>query len=943
MDNLRAVIKNLFCYISPQEILRENTTYDNINKDTFVKLGNSYINKYNSDEIHNMYDYLENEFKWQNRKIKNVQSQQMDFKTKRAQQQTDLKMNVFDALTTFNYSVLVEENGYPLCQYQNLLRWREMITAIEEDIFNTSFLAMQDVLSGRKRVDFFWKPVIGHNNYALNKLVSRGVAENHFHLKGSAPQFHLSWISLMNNIANIEFEKVLKTYDHNKLQRNINYNVEYNQYSLVAMWRQAALIRLFLFSVLIDENLIFENVFITYEQWLECCSNDDDREFIRKKQGDNNSKELVDVKSYFKDISEDSIHNIQLKYAEKKIKQLLEDYELLDENILWVQENIDIILALKGKSEYDYTLYKPWLVNNPRNGLNEIISGERWFMYSIFKKIYSKDKKWEKYANWFYLYLVLKTNIRMELVQANRSVGFSNFQDYQNRKEQLIENTIYEKAYIKMAVRDTIMNQHIVSLEARVSPKDNAYEMKKAINKYDSAICEGLSDSEAKNLKEKYFFVVHFIKDKEEYQKDLCRHYYKRSKLKQQAMAIADIRQEGNLEGERIHGIDACSAEIGCRPEVFAHTFRYLKNYSSTQCFQNGIISEGFIENKNIMATYHVGEDFLDLLDGLRAIDEAIVFLNLKCGDRLGHALALGVDIDDWYNSKSNRILISKQDYLDNIVWLHSRIRKYNIEDCKDAEIYIEKRFSEYFNDIYRGNINKYLKEYGNNENYNQNYFNSNVSTGINEYYDSWKLRGDDPELYRTGEFAPPLMQLDEWDYYAINRTYPLNYTIRYNPEVAFLYYMYHYDWDVINTGKQMIEVKVKPCIIDTIKKVRKEMQKEIARMGLGIETNPSSNYHIGTFRRYDKHPIVDWYNKGLVYDNTLIKECPQLQVSINTDDQGVFATYIENEYAYMALALEKSKDNDGEFVYNRTDILQWLDNIRKMGIDQSFNTNDFL
>ena len=120
-------------------------------------------------------------------------------------------------------------------------------------------------------------------------------------------------------------------------------------------------------------------------------------------------------------------------------------------------------------------------------------------------------------------------------------------------------------------------------------------------------------------------------------------------------------------------------------------------------------------------------------------------------------------------------------------------------------------------------------------------------------------------------------------------------------------------------------------------------MQKEIARMGLGIETNPSSNYHIGTFRRYDKHPIVDWYNKGLVYDNTLIKECPQLQVSINTDDQGVFATYIENEYAYMALALEKSKDNDGEFVYNRTDILQWLDNIRKMGIDQSFNTNDFL
>lgn len=63
----------------------------------------------------------------------------------------------------------------------------------------------------------------------------------------------------------------------------------------------------------------------------------------------------------------------------------------------------------------------------------------------------------------------------------------------------------------------------------------------------------------------------------------------------------------------------------------------------------------------------------------------------------------------------------------------------------------------------------------------------------------------------------------------------------------------------------------------------------------------------------------------------------PQLQVSINTDDQGVFATYIETEYAYLALALEKMRDDHGNPRYSRTLIYRWLDNIRKMGLAQCF------
>ena len=73
----------------------------------------------------------------------------------------------------------------------------------------------------------------------------------------------------------------------------------------------------------------------------------------------------------------------------------------------------------------------------------------------MFRKIYSKDKQYEKYYNLFYTYLVIKETIRSELVQTNALIGFDNFAKYQDRKEHFIENTEYEKYYIRMAIKVT--------------------------------------------------------------------------------------------------------------------------------------------------------------------------------------------------------------------------------------------------------------------------------------------------------------------------------------------------------------------------------------------------------------------------------------------------------------------------------------------------------
>ena len=125
--------------------------------------------------------------------------------------------------------------------------------------------------------------------------------------------------------------------------------------------------------------------------------------------------------------------------------------------------------------------------------------------------------------------------------------------------------------------------------------------------------------------------------------------------------------------------------------------------------------------------------------------------------------------------------------------------------------------------------------------------------------------------------------------------------------------------------------------MIECIKEIQREMLNWVASLGIGIESNPSSNYFIGIYDRYDKHPIFKFYNLGLTVSEKEIASCPQIPVCINTDDQGIFSTYLDNEYALMALALEKEKDENGKPKYKRNMIYDWIDKIREQSIKLSF------
>lgn len=1017
MEKYTKALEILFKNISVYEILKNSRCYEQFSKDTFTVLASNYIGYYSNDEIANLYNYFREEYPVNQKRFFGERWSVKALTEKATRNKREEGLRVFDILLVFANYMLLEDSGEPVCDYSHLLRWRMSAHKMEEDLFITAFLAYKDLNKNRFKRDFRWDLVIGTNNRALRELLKKGIAENHFHLKGSAPYFHLSWLSLMNKIDSPNFAEIWDKYEKQRLNSDYDYNASYKNYSLCQMHRQAALIRLVLFMKLKGQRVILEKVRVEYSRikmfldlselrtyrvvgealyqiWeeeysayakvslLELLEKLNEKRLIKNENQTDCQKiveniltqsEIQSICSNFlcdEDIYDKWRGTISLEdllYYVLRCKQniLLEDiacfmppdicrkieeeftlkfiYDILENPIMMKQKLPEIQILIETQryeqmqqssdhEKTDYALRGIKTDYNEKDNIRNILMGERWILYQMFQKYFYKDSKYSAYFNLFYLYLVIKEKIRAEMIQVNSNVGFSNFAIYQSRKEDFVEGTSFEKGFLKLAVADSMRRANLVSLEARITPKDSWEENVKRIKKNDKL--SGLTKEE----QEKMFYVYHFVKmpEKEaEFTKDdRCHHESLRKTVKKQAYAISEIREKDPKTAQRILGIDGCNAEIGCRPEVFACAYRFLRNYVPIDASGKKTIVP------RLGLTYHVGEDFLDLVDGLRAIEEACRFLELRCGDRFGHALALGVDVRQWYESKTNRVVMSKQDYLDNLVWVYTKIRQNGMMGYEDLLLYIEKEYAAYFQEIYLDNIseshmNGAFQEYI--KNVKEAVPERIRGFDIHTYYRAWKLRGDDPECYKTGSLKIPMVTNYGWDMFRVSNGNVEDFKIKEKFEPAFLYYNYHYNSKVKCKGREIIEVKITQKMQQAVEMIQLDMQKKITKMGIEIEANPSSNYLIGTFKRYDKHPILNFYNLGLETDQEKISKCPQISVSINTDDQGVFATSLENEYALMLQAVERICDEEGNQRYSRALIYQWLDRVRENGIQQSF------
>ena len=539
--------------------------------------------------------------------------------------------------------------------------------------------------------------------------------------------------------------------------------------------------------------------------------------------------------------------------------------------------------------EIDYTITNSCCADSDLMPFS-ILTGERAFMYRAFRDIFEYDT--EKLQDLlFYAYLLIKNRFRQELMQTNSYKGFANFGIYERRKEGFIpEEGSYANLVQAEAVSSFFSGKASDSyLEVRITPKDSIFALDSSIKYLVETIGETVKMS--KHEKQQYRFILHFIKERDVF-KNGPRHRSLRASVMRSSISLIRWRNfEFNMNADRIVGIDAANSELHCRPEVFAQAYRFCRHHSWNRLNQNP---------NELHFTYHVGEDFYDVIDGLRAVWEAIHFLGLTRGDRIGHGLVLGTEVRSYYATRRGLVYLPKQVLLDNVVWLLH-----------------EGDFQGRVDNLYRDLTNLYqslvLEIYG-------------YKPLLDDYFQSLCLRGDSPDSHNiTARPVTQWNQLDENDD-------SLAVIARRNKEAIHLFRQYHYNRAVVSRGDIVREFKVENELIKVIQNTQLRMLHLIEDMGIAIETNPTSNIKIGHMSTYNSHPLMEFNNVGLKVSG----QYRGISVSINTDDRGVFGTSLEREFSLVAAALEKQyKKGEGDTPPRL--IYDWLDKIRQMAFEQRF------
>lgn len=773
---------------------------------------------------------------------------------------------VFNVLLHFSSKVLVEKDGMPVCHYEHLLRWHDLSSLLSEDLLTTSFIASHDLHRNYMRQDFCWLPVIGHDNRTLNEMFTKPMADLHFHLNGSSMNFELNWLSLMNKTCGWE-----KAFGKLTQKQNVALALtdEYGEENLYLSVMKAAAIRMVLFDYVVNG----------------------------KNMARVSSRLLAEAKAVMEtDTVDVAVPHVKLQDMEKQgMRRMYGKRYIGDDLSARIPDYAisDQLVKAMNKADKDYVL--------------TVLCGERWLMYQMFRDIYERTNINKEIVGWFYAYLVLKSHFRTEMVQMNRIVGFDNFAKYEERKSLFIgERSVYASLLSQMAAMSFLHTSDNRWLEARITPKKKSKELNKHIEKAEKDIVNShfMATPVRATIGNQYGFVLHFIKRKDngkpaDAQKGKCRHANLRYIIKKQAIAINALRHSHLQNRERVLGIDAANSEVLARPEVFAQAFRYLRESHAMK--SNGRCM------KDLGMTYHVGEDFLDIVDGLRAVDEVLHWMGFRNGDRLGHGMVLGIDVNTYYAECHGFVLMPAQVLLDNVAWLY-----YKGKDLKEfvaASKELEVLFATYFQQVY-GHLS--------------------YQATIWNYYQSWVLRGDNPMYYFQLNQSGKHWISTKWSQYNLNDDARAKMA-RADAVACRLYADFHFDEKVRSKGAETVQVHLSEHIVDLVVAIQEKMLSDVEKMNVCVECNPTSNLKIGHFKSYSTHPIVRMYNHQLPLD--LQPHC--ISVSINTDDKGIFATSLEREYSLLALSLEKKYAANGDC--SPRQIYEWLDKIRQMSFEQKF------
>jgi adenosine deaminase len=134
--------------------------------------------------------------------------------------------------------------------------------------------------------------------------------------------------------------------------------------------------------------------------------------------------------------------------------------------------------------------------------------------------------------------------------------------------------------------------------------------------------------------------------------------------------------------------------------------------------------------------------------------------------------------------------------------------------------------------------------------------------------------------------------------------------------------------------AREITVLTPEPELVVLAKQLQLRMRNYILEKGVAVESCPSSNFLISNLEEFKDIPT---FNLFPIQESS--SDFVRLNVSINTDDQGVFFTSLQKEYAMLAGTLRELHDSNGLRIYSDDQILNWIEHLINNSKQQCFGS----
>jgi hypothetical protein len=303
-------------------------------------------------------------------------------------------------------------------------------------------------------------------------------------------------------------------------------------------------------------------------------------------------------------------------------------------------------------------------------------------------------------------------------------------------------------------------------------------------------------------------------------------------------------------------------------------------------------------EVEPLRATWHAGEDFMRLVQGLRAIHEPIEAGAIGAADRLGHAVALGLHPERWAEA-AGEVTQRAEDRLDDLLWEWDRYACGDVAPESGRLLRVEREIERLAKNVY-----------------------PRQDLSIPTFAAARRLRLQPGMLAMVGYLgngwaSHPLLAFDTHVDGGLAGKPGLDLGGNGTDARAVLC-GYLSDARAYERGCEPIRVKTEAGELAFLAEAQRWLARRLEALSITVETNPSSNLLIADFVDLEEHPAFRL--------EPLRADDPTglgVAITINSDNPLTFATSLGDEYTYMYAGLRRAKVTGGA-------ALDWLERVRQ-------------